>query len=50
MAETRYAIEITVDICDLETEGEFDEIRDRIEDALGAWKPTVTATTREYDA
>lgn len=50
MTETRYATEITVDISDLNTESEADEVRAVIEDALAAWKPTVTATTREYGA
>ncbi|WP_179382067.1 hypothetical protein [Streptomyces sp. SA15] len=45
---TRIAIEITVDISDLATEDEADEIRARIEEATAEWKPTVTATTREY--
>ncbi|MGW0837115.1 hypothetical protein [Streptomyces prunicolor] len=43
-----YAIEINVDVCDLATEDEADEVRAVIEDALAAWKPTVTATVREY--
>jgi hypothetical protein len=46
----RHAAEITVDICNLATPDEIDEIRDRIEDALAAWTPTITVTTREYDA
>lgn len=50
MTETRYAAEITVDISDLATDDEADEIRDLIEAAIGHYKPTVTATTREYDA
>jgi hypothetical protein len=45
---TRYATEITVDISDLATEDEADEIRARIEDAIAAWKPTITADVREY--
>lgn len=43
-----YATEITVDVCDLATEDEADEVRAAIEDALAAWKPTVTATIREH--
>lgn len=50
MTDTRYATEITVDISDLATEDEADEIRDLIEAAIGHYKPTITATTREYDA
>jgi hypothetical protein len=46
----RHAAEITVDISDLTTPDEIDEIRDRIEDALAAWTPTITVTPREYDA
>jgi divalent metal cation (Fe/Co/Zn/Cd) transporter len=48
MTETRYAIEISVDISDLATADEADEIRDRIESALAEWKPTVTVDVREY--
>lgn len=48
MENTRYAAEITVDISDLTTESEADEIRDLIEAAIGHYKPTITATTREY--
>lgn len=48
MTETRYATEITIDISDLATEDEANEIRDLIEAAIGHYKPTVTATTREY--
>lgn len=47
---TRYAADITVDISDLTTEDEAEEIRDLIEAAIGHYKPTVTVTTREYDA
>lgn len=45
---TSYAVEITVDISDLTTQHEADDIRTAIEDAVAAWKPTVTATVREY--
>jgi len=48
MTEPRYAIEITVDISDLATEDEVDEIHARIADATAEWKPTITATTRQY--
>jgi hypothetical protein len=48
MTDNRYAAEFTIDICDLATEAEADEIRDRIEDAIAAWTPTITASTREY--
>jgi hypothetical protein len=48
MTDTRYAVEITADICNLTTEDEIDEIKTRIEDAIAAWNPTITATTREY--
>lgn len=47
---TRYAADISIDISDLATEDEADEIRDRIESALAEWKPTVTVVTREYKA
>jgi hypothetical protein len=48
MTDTRYAADISIDISDLATEDEADDIRDRIEAALAEWKPTVTVTTREY--
>jgi len=48
MTDTRYATEITVDVSDLNTEAEADEVRAVIEDALAAWKPTITATVHEY--
>lgn len=48
MTDTRYATEITVDISDLTTQDEADEIRDLIEAAIGHYKPTITATTREH--
>jgi hypothetical protein len=44
----RHAVEITVDICDLATESEADEIREAIESAIAQWKPTVNVTVREY--
>ena len=50
MTDTRYAVEITIDISDLTTEDETDEIRDLIEAAIGHYKPTITTATREYDA
>lgn len=50
MNNQRYAVEITVDISDLATEDEADDIRDLIEAAIGHYKPTVTADVREYDA
>lgn len=48
MTDTRYAIDITVDISDLATADEAEEIRARIEDALAEWKPTVSVDVREY--
>ena len=48
MTDIRHAIEITIDVSDLNTEWECDEVRAVVEDALAAWKPTVTVTTREY--
>ena len=48
MTDPRYAAEITVDVSDLNTEAECDEVRAVIEDALAAWKPTVTADIRTY--
>ncbi|MFJ2259503.1 hypothetical protein ACIOKD_14375 [Streptomyces sp. NPDC087844] len=50
MTDRLHAVTIEIDICDLETSGEIDEIRDRIEDAVAAWKPTVTVTPRDYPA
>lgn len=50
MTDTHYAADITIDISDLTTADEADDIRDRIESALAEWKPTVTVTTREYPA
>jgi len=47
---TRIAIEITIDISDLTTTDEADEIRNLIEDAVSGWKPTITVTSREYEA
>ena len=47
---TRYAVQITVDISDLATEDEANEIRARIEDAAAEWKPTITADLRDYEA
>jgi len=46
---TSYAVEFTVDVSDLASEDEADEIREAIESAVAQWKPTVTATVREYD-
>ena len=43
-----YAADITVDISDLATEDEADEIREAIESAIVQWKPTVNVTVREY--
>jgi len=43
-----YAADITVDISDLATEDEADEIREAIESAIAQWKPTVSVTVREY--
>lgn len=48
MTSTRYAADITVDIYDLDTEAEAEEIRDLIEAAIAAWDPTITVTTRQY--
>jgi len=45
-----YAADIHIDISDLATADEADEIRDRIESALAEWKPTVSVDVREYDA
>lgn len=45
---TRYAAEITVDISDLATADEADEIRARIEGAIAEWKPAVSVDVREY--
>jgi hypothetical protein len=50
MTDIRHAIEITVDVSDLNTASECDEVLAVIEDALAGWKPTITTTTREYDA
>ncbi len=44
----RIAVEFTVDITDIDFEGDIDEISDRIEEALAAWKPMITHTVREY--
>jgi hypothetical protein len=49
MSDHRYAVDITVDICDLTTEDEIDEVRALIEAAIGHYQPTITATAREYD-
>lgn len=43
-----YAASISVDISDLATQDEADEIRHLIESALAEWKPTVTVDVREY--
>lgn len=50
MTDRRYAAEYTVDISDLTTEDEADEIRDLIEAAIGHYKPTIRVDVREYDA
>lgn len=48
MTSTRYAADITVDICDLSSEDEATEICDLIEAAIGHYRPTITVTSREY--
>lgn len=45
-----YATDITIDISDLTTADEAEEIRAAIEDAVAGWKPTITVTVREYAA
>jgi hypothetical protein len=50
MTETRIALDLSVSICDLATDDEAEEIQARIEEAIGSWKPTITATVREYPA
>lgn len=48
MPEPRYAAELTVDIANLTSPEEVDEIQHLIESALATYKPTVTVTVREY--
>lgn len=50
MTSTRYAADITVDVYDLATADEAEEIRDLIEAAIGHYKPTVTVSVRQYPA
>lgn len=47
---TLFAASITVDVSDLATADEVDEIREAIESAIAQWKPTVSVDVREYDA
>lgn len=47
MADPRFAVEFTVDVCDL-IEDEIDELHERIQEAIHAWKPFITRTVREY--
>lgn len=48
MSDTRYAAEIRIDVSDLANADEIDAIRERIEEAIHAWKPWITVDTREY--
>lgn len=45
----RLAADIHIDLCDITTQDEVDEIRDLIEAAIGHYRPTITVSTREYD-
>ena len=47
MKRIRHAVEFTVD-CDVAFEDDATEIYDLIEEALSAWKPTITYAVREY--
>lgn len=47
---TLFAASITVDVCDLATAEEAEEVRAAIESAIDGWKPTVSVDVREYDA
>lgn len=44
-----FAASFTVDVCDLATAEEADEVREAIESAIAGWKPTVSVDVREYD-
>lgn len=45
-----FAASITVDVSDLATAEEADEVRDLVEAAIGHYKPTVSVDVRECDA
>ena len=45
----RLSADISIWVCDL-TEHDLDEIRDRIDEAIAAYEPTVTVTTHEHPA
>lgn len=50
MPDLRYAVDVSVDISDLATPEEAEEVRYLIEAAVAGYKPVVTATVREYPA
>ena len=43
----RFAVEITVDICDL-VEDEHEIILEAVRDAVAEWKPVISSDVREY--
>lgn len=44
----KLAAEVVVDVCDLEGDGDLDELKARLEEALGAWHPTISINRRRY--
>lgn len=47
MTDSSLAVEIIVDVCDI-TPYDLEQIQERIEDAIGDYKPTITVTPRTY--
>lgn len=44
----RLAAEVVVDVSDLEGDGDLDELKARLEEALAAWHPTISVQRRRY--
>lgn len=44
----RLAAEVVVDVSDLEGGGDLEDLRERIAEAVAAWRPTITVNERRY--
>lgn len=47
-AGDRLAAEVVIDVCDLEGDGDLDDLKARLEEAAAPWKPTISVTPRTY--
>lgn len=43
-----FEAEVVVDVCDLEGDGDLDELKRRIGEVAAAWRPTISVNIRRY--